>query len=253
MNQKFNFDKVAKFIKRLYKLANDEEIKELTWNADGTRIRITNKDMFMKNALHLISKTKEYSTFVRQLNIYGFVKARILNTECEEYYNQNFVRGREDLLPFITREKDKPVSTSCDRIVPPTSKYSIENAIEYLNNHNFRLGNEVDVLKERLDKQERTINGLIEVLSRVFRVGAKNTTFPTLTNNTRAIKDMDAFLNGESMDEKEYHKRRSTHDFDDYFTSLPIEQLCISNNSTKTEDEKNNSKEDGDYYYNDFF
>lgn len=164
-----NLNKVPKFLRRLFKETSDPSNEDIAWTEDGNTIRIVNKDAFVKNTLPTLSKTKEYSAFIRQLNIYGFVKVKNeKNDDTEEYYNCFFKRDQPNLMGFMKRTGK--ASRSESRLNWP----SIENSIAFLSNSNFRLSNEVGLLRERVDKQERTINGLLEILSRVFRSGIQN-------------------------------------------------------------------------------
>ncbi|KAI4291348.1 hypothetical protein PAPHI01_0622 [Pancytospora philotis] len=167
-----NMSKVPKFLKRLFRETNDEGNGDIVWTEDGTRIRIVNKDAFIKSTLPSLSKTKEYSAFIRQLNIYGFVKVKVERSEdIEEYYNCFFKRGQPNLLGFMKRVSKS--SKAANQLNLPT----VENTLSFLTTSNYRLSNEVATLKERVDKQEMTINGLVEILGRVFRSGIQNAKF----------------------------------------------------------------------------
>lgn len=163
------FTKTPNFVRRLYREASDPTNKYICWSDDGEKIRIVDKEGFIKNTLQKLSKTKEFSGFVRQLNIYGFVKTKgDKNDEAEEYYNCFFKKDQPSLITFVKREsKNKRTDIKLDQ-------HTIENSINYLNNANYKLSNEVAELKTRVEKQDRTINGLLDIFSRVFRSGVQN-------------------------------------------------------------------------------
>lgn len=185
---------IPKFIRRLYKEALDPTNNYVEWSSDGEKIRIIDKEKFIKHTLPKLSKTKEYSTFVRQLNIYGFIKLKNdKNDEIEEYYNCFFKRDEPQLMTYIKRLK-KIEKTEASHNYPPC----LENSITYLSNSNFRLSAEVAELKEKVEKQERTINGLLEILGKVFRTGIQSI---NLDNNFLKIKsDLPGNLLGMSND-----------------------------------------------------
>lgn len=187
-----DFAKIPKFLRRLYRETSDPMNTCIVWSDDGERIRIVDKDMFIKHTLHTLSRTKEYSAFIRQLNIYGFVKMKSeKNDDIEEYYNCFFKKDQPSLIGFMKRMKKAEKAET--RLNYP----SIENSISYLTNANFRLGNEISQLRDRVDKQDRTINGLLDILGRVFRTGAQNMGY-----ETSAIKPRpDLFLN-RTLEEK---------------------------------------------------
>lgn len=178
--------KVPKFLKRLFREASELDNTYIAWDDSGERIRILNKEMFIKNSLPILSKTKEYSAFIRQLNNYGFVKLKSDKSEdIEEYYNPFFKKDQPRLMGFIKRvSKASKIETALNW---PT----IENSISYLTNANYRMGNEILHLKERIDKQDQTINGLVDILSRVFRTGLQNINTEPSYNN----QNIDTFLN----------------------------------------------------------
>lgn len=174
INRKFypmvdgDFSKVPKFLKRLYREATDPTNAYIQWSEDGDKIRIVNKPKFIKHTLPTLSRTKEYSAFIRQLNIYGFVKTKNeKNEDIEEYYNSFFKRDEPHLMNYIKRVK------KYEKIETKLNYPTIEHSITFLTNSNFRLSNELSQLKEKVEKQERTINGLLEILGKVFRTGAQ--------------------------------------------------------------------------------
>lgn len=169
MKNSFNFDKVSKFVRTLYRLVSDDRFKEIEWTENGKGFRIKDKDEFIKNVMPYLSKTKEYSAFIRQLHHYGFVKIKTSSQTHEEYYHNSFQKDREDLLPYVKHNKDKTLSLYEDKSHFLESEVRYQEALEYINNRNHMLENEIITLKQRVDKQECTINGLVEILSRMFK------------------------------------------------------------------------------------
>lgn len=192
-----DFDKIPKFLRRLYRETSDPMNAYIVWSNDGERIRIVNKDKFIKHTLHTLSRTKEYSAFIRQLNIYGFVKMKSeKNDDIEEYYNCFFKKDQPSLMGFMKRVK------RAEKVETRLNYPSIENSINYLTNTNFRLSNEISQLKDRMDKQDRTINGLLDILGRVFRTGAQNMGYEASAVKPRP----DLFLNYTLEDKKEHER-----------------------------------------------
>lgn len=166
--------KSARFVKRLYRIVNDPDVGEIYWSKSGKSFIIPNKENFLKNALPLISKTKEYAAFVRLLNHYGFNKVTSVSDDSEEYVHKNFFKNGERNLMFITRVKYKQPSFSDELYNAQRENHIMRQSLEYLNNNNCRLNDELMGLKTRVDKQDKAIDGLIEVLSRVFNVGIQS-------------------------------------------------------------------------------
>ncbi|ADM11324.1 heat shock transcription factor [Encephalitozoon intestinalis ATCC 50506] len=191
-NASFNFDKIPKFIMKLYKATNNEKYKGISWTPDGLKIHIYDRDVFVKETLPLISKTREFGTFVRMLNSYGFVKSKDIEEE-DIYYNKNFRKGREDLLGFddtlrmIKRKKSNDIRM---RI----GDGSLKDVVEYLYVQNQELYTELSACKERIERQERALNGLIEILSRVFRTNSQDFGARIKPNAHNLHDEMDLFL-----------------------------------------------------------
>ncbi|KAF7683270.1 putative heat shock factor like protein [Astathelohania contejeani] len=186
--------KIPKFITKLYKAVIDKGINTITWNNDGKTIIIHNKDDFIKKTIGMVSNSKDYSSFIRQLNNYGFVKLKGIKEDEEEYYHKFFTRENPELLQFITRKRDK--NSSLQDI--PNIKNDIAalgEGMEVLNTNTYVLNNEIAQLKKRLDEQDKTINGLIEVLSRVFRLGIQNDNIQPALGSSQEGKKIEEILN----------------------------------------------------------
>lgn len=175
-----NFTKVPKFLRRLFRETSDPSNPDIVWSPEGDHIQIPCKETFIKNTLPTLSRAKEYSAFIRQLNIYGFVKVR--NDDREEYYNSFFKRDQPSLMGFMKRVKRyRKVDTQLQLQLP-----TLESQVSFLSEANYRLNNEVAALRERVESQEHRINGLLDIFSRVFRNGMQNYNYDIGSSNTQA-------------------------------------------------------------------
>jgi len=182
-------NKVPKFLRRLFREASDPENKQIHWSSDGERVVIEDKDRFVKCSLKRLSRTKDYSGFVRQLNMYGFVKMKSdRSNSAEEYYNGFFKQNKPKMLEQIMRMKKQEMGET------RLNQSVLENSLAYLTTSNFRLSSEISELKERMERQECTINGLLEILGKVFRTGAQNINYESKIQKMR--KDFTANLIG---------------------------------------------------------
>ena len=88
----------------------------IRWSQNGDSFIVVDEDEFAKTLIPELFKHKNYPSFVRQLNMYGFHKKVGLsdnsmrasekkNKSPSEYYNQYFRRGRPNLLWLITKPK----------------------------------------------------------------------------------------------------------------------------------------------------
>lgn len=92
------------FPMKLWRLVNDCENDAVVWNNQGDGI-IINKGLMEKEFFSLNGfKASSSSSFVRQLNIYGFKKSRGFNRDnTHHYFHPNFQRSQPELLPLLRR------------------------------------------------------------------------------------------------------------------------------------------------------
>lgn len=100
---------VAPFIRATYNILNlpDEEGEEsyeayIRWSEDGTAVLICDDHGFASEVLPKFFKHQNISSFIRQLNIYGFHKTK-QDPQWKEFQNDNFQRGKPELLGNIRR------------------------------------------------------------------------------------------------------------------------------------------------------
>eukprot|EP00794_Sanderia_malayensis_P016966 gene16966-18675_t len=81
------------------------------WSTDGRALVITDMETFKDQVLENddeMFKTKNFASFVRQLNLYGFRKLQTTNARGDPTMNMhfehpNFRRDRPDLIPLVQR------------------------------------------------------------------------------------------------------------------------------------------------------
>ncbi|TSM85980.1 Heat shock factor protein 5 [Bagarius yarrelli] len=107
---------------KLWQLVNDPEIGSICWDASGTVI-IIHQQRFVSEVLlyqtkrtNEYFKTKDFTSIVRQLNLYGFRKLRLVSDASEHqpdcfsvrhqphhFHNPNFERDKPELLVNLKR------------------------------------------------------------------------------------------------------------------------------------------------------
>ncbi|XP_075521102.1 heat shock factor protein HSF24-like [Primulina tabacum] len=93
----------APFLTKTYDLVDDPETNDvISWNESGTTFVVWKTAEFAKDLLPNYFKHNNFSSFVRQLNTYGFRKTI---PDKWEFANDNFKRGERDLLTGIHRRK----------------------------------------------------------------------------------------------------------------------------------------------------
>ena len=87
LSKKTKRNKSLSFLEKLYNMLEDPKNNEfIHWNEDGTKVVISDPIKFTINVLPKYFTHKNYSSFVRQLNKYGFSKKNNILISTEEHY-----------------------------------------------------------------------------------------------------------------------------------------------------------------------
>ncbi|EXC04082.1 Heat stress transcription factor B-3 [Morus notabilis] len=91
------------FLLKTYMLVEDPVTDDvISWNEEGTAFVVWQPAEFARDLLPTLFKHSNFSSFVRQLNTYGFRK---ISTSRWEFSNDNFRKGEKDNLCQIRRRK----------------------------------------------------------------------------------------------------------------------------------------------------
>ncbi|KAG6747489.1 hypothetical protein NC652_035579 [Populus alba x Populus x berolinensis] len=91
------------FLTKTFKIVDDHTIDDvISWNEDGSSFIVWNPTLFSRDLLPKFFKHNNFSSFVRQLNTYGFRK---VVPDRWEFSNECFRKGEKNLLCEIQRRK----------------------------------------------------------------------------------------------------------------------------------------------------
>ena len=126
------------FLLKLYQILENESYKNIIhWTEDGKYFIISNLHDFTEQILPHYYKHNNYSSFIRQLNMYDFHKKKSGQNE-HVFHHENFIRNRKDLLKLIKRKKKKeniPMNNQNNLIqLYNSNKYNKNNILDWKNN-----------------------------------------------------------------------------------------------------------------------
>ncbi|CAH2058488.1 unnamed protein product [Thlaspi arvense] len=178
------------FLVKTYKVVEDPTTDEvISWNGDGSGFVVWQPAEFARDLLPTLFKHCNFSSFVRQLNTYGFRKVTTIRWE---FSNEMFRKGQRELMCNIRRRKSWSHSHSHNKshqVVPTTTatvnqedhqrlgidhnhedqrSSSTSSSFVYsaLLDENKCLKNENELLSSELDKTKKKCKQLMELVER---------------------------------------------------------------------------------------
>ncbi|XP_065064683.1 heat shock factor protein-like isoform X2 [Rhopilema esculentum] len=183
---------VAAFVLKLWKLVEDPNVDEMiSWSKEGTAFCVHDPVSFAKDVLPHYFKHNNFTSFVRQLNMYGFKKlvstdhGGIKSDNPEwEFHHPYFAREKSELLELVKRKvhpeekkiKSEDVSHVIEDVQQLREKHGVvQSQLENLKMQNEMLWRELTELRMKHHKQQHVLNKLIKFLILIYgRKGVKN-------------------------------------------------------------------------------
>ncbi|XP_047175780.1 heat stress transcription factor A-4c-like isoform X2 [Vigna umbellata] len=173
------------FLAKTYEMVDDPSTNSIvSWSASSKSFVVWNPPEFARDLLPRFFKHNNFSSFIRQLNTYGFRK---IDPEQWEFANDDFVRGQPHLMKNIHRRK--PVhSHSLQNLqaqgpLGESERQSFTNEIEKLKHDKERLLAELQKFQhewqtyeiqvhcsnDRLEKLEQKQHKMVSSVSHVLQ------------------------------------------------------------------------------------
>ena len=171
------------FLSKLYDILNDINYNEIiSWNIEGTGIIIKDTIAFCQTVLPKYYNHQKYSSFVRQLNLYGFHKIQGIIKEGEGFEHENFTKNntKEQIIQIIIKNKKK--CFNINRESPSTSTNDI------LSNNNEN--NLLHLIINKIENNAKTIEELKKEMIEIKMINQN------LTKKTQLLENI---VNGHNI------------------------------------------------------
>jgi hypothetical protein len=207
---------VPAFLNKLYNMVNDPSTDDLIhWSEDGSTFIVQRHEEFAKEVLPRFFKHNNFSSFVRQLNMYGFHKVPHLqqgvlhsdsDSELWEFANQHFQRNQPDLLCLVNRKKgrdndDKEMFDINNLIAEITAvkrhQFTISADLKKIQSDNQSLWNETLMMREKYQQQQLVIDKIVRFLASFFtsKKNVQSSKRPLLLPSSNDIKLQESSIN----------------------------------------------------------
>ncbi|RKP12783.1 hypothetical protein BJ684DRAFT_11006, partial [Piptocephalis cylindrospora] len=188
-----NKGNIQPFLAKLYCMVNDPETDRLiAWAPNGASFYVFRSDELARTVLPKFFKHGNFSSFVRQLNLYGFHKVPQLTqatlatssrAECWQFANPIFCRGQPDLLVLGERRKNTqstPISQtdgtvesgygdgSGDGKKRRRHQAELSQELRRIQEGNTALWKEADRARDRSARQQDMLDKILRFLASVF-------------------------------------------------------------------------------------
>ncbi|KAL3673615.1 hypothetical protein V7S43_001314 [Phytophthora oleae] len=121
---------VAPFLLHLHQMLRREDPKIIRWAEDGMAFRILDKDAMATQILPKYFKNKNFSSFQRQLNYFGFRKWSKARAQFPTYSREHFTRDNFSEMSLVKRQskKSRKRKATADEEQQPAKRVAMASA-----------------------------------------------------------------------------------------------------------------------------
>ncbi|KAK6134417.1 hypothetical protein DH2020_031849 [Rehmannia glutinosa] len=162
-----NSNSPAPFLLKTYEMVDDRLTNSVvSWNHSGHSFVVWNPPEFARDLLPKYFKHNNFSSFIRQLNTYGFRK---VDPDQWEFANEEFIRGQRHLLKNIHRRKPIHSHSAQPNAAPLTDseRDEFEKEIEKLKQEKYYLQSELERHQQENQEYETQLRSLGKTLQTI--------------------------------------------------------------------------------------
>ncbi|KAI3743503.1 hypothetical protein L1987_61213 [Smallanthus sonchifolius] len=167
---------IPPFLSKTFDLVDDPRLDPIiSWGGSGQSFVIWDPVEFARVILPRNFKHNNFSSFVRQLNTYGFHK---IDPDKWEFANRSFLRGNRHLLKNIQRRKSNPSTSANEEFNNMLMEAEIERLqkektemmqqVVELKNESIETRQYMESVKEKLEAEEHKQKQMVSFLAKMF-------------------------------------------------------------------------------------
>ena len=135
----------SRFLLQLYKILEEDKYKDIIhWGDNGKYFVIENVHDFTEKILPKYYNHNNYSSFVRQLNMYDFHKKKSNSEGHHIFQHNNFIKGQKELIKTILRKRKKDKNKNITSLIPFNTELVKYNQNYLLNDLHNNYNNKIE-------------------------------------------------------------------------------------------------------------
>lgn len=197
----------APFLLKTYDMVDDSSTDDIvSWSSANTSFVVWNPPEFAARLLPTYFKHNNFSSFIRQLNTYGFRK---IDPERWEFANEEFVKGQKHSLKNIHRRKPIHSHSHPPGSVADSERAALEEEIDRLTREKTALQADLWRFKQQQSGTKNQLEDLERRLAEMEERQLKMTAFlQRAVQNPRFVENLVKMAVPSSADFSALHKKR---------------------------------------------